>query len=337
MSLLVMDQRLEIGSIRFPAVRKVTLDTSRDTPSDKCTIELPRYKNLKKDDIKIGQKVVWLAGYKQHGLINEFSGSVEEVTFAEPITVVARDEMYRLSLQYVQKNFYETPLGQFLDEVAPGVERDVRVNPFNVTVRAFGKTARYALWELRRLYGMDVFIQGGALVVESQSDKRGFITVPTFIKPAARSGDQKRKKSGITGYVISDEVTMRPPRNLKITVRSEDIQSGIIASASYGSGPEKVVTIDGLSGGRIYDRAKEIWEEHRDRFDGTFTTFGWPSVQHSQMIEFLDEDGPERSGKCWVDRVQKVFEPGNASYRQTVYPARLSSDRRSTVKVGAGV
>ena len=332
--LLVMGQELTIAGTRYPAVKEVVLDSGRNTPSDTLTIRLPRYRNLSKDQIRPGAPVTWAGGYFQTGILPEFQGKVTEVSPKEPIEVTARDDMHDLTVSRVRRNFFRTPLAEVLNVVAPGKATDVRVSsPLPVTLRAAGRSGRFCLWELRRVYGWDVYFRGGVLVVESIDQKRTEGRPAILVIPA-KAPEHRQQRTEIS-FIIEDNLEARPARSVAVLVKSEDPKTGLVQRAVYGTGTETVeVVADGLTGKAIQDRAKEIWDEHQAGLTGSFTTFGIPVLHHSDLIQIRDENDPTRDDACWIDRVVKTYSGEQSTYRQEVHVARLSADRRAAV-VGA--
>lgn len=65
---------------------------------------------------------------------------------------------------------------------------------------------------------------------------------------------------------------------------------------------------------------KEINRFKYTGFTGSFTTFGVPAVQHGDVIKLYDPDDAniERNGNYIVRAVERSFDAGSASYRQTI-------------------
>ena len=98
--LLVMEQSLEIGKKRFPVIQKAILESSREIPTDVLTIELPKYRNLQKDSINIGDRVIWKAGYSKYKIKEEFVGFVTEIKTNPPFTIICKDPTTRPSFYH---------------------------------------------------------------------------------------------------------------------------------------------------------------------------------------------------------------------------------------------
>jgi len=88
-----VDCELLIGNKHFPAVEYVETIEERNTPS-RITIRLPKYKNLKRSDISLGDKIIWRRGYKETGLQTRFIGYVTSISEQSPFEIVGYDKMY---------------------------------------------------------------------------------------------------------------------------------------------------------------------------------------------------------------------------------------------------
>lgn len=323
--LLAMQQELEVGGISFPRVREVVLDSSRNTPTDTLTVKLSRYRNFRKEQIKVGTPVRWSAGYRQVGMFPEFEGRVFKVQPREPIEFECRDDMSSLSAQRLITNFYNAPLADVIARAAPGLPSEIRVEaPVPVTIRCAGKSARFALWELRRIYGYDCYFRNQRLIVE-ESGRPGGEPALRFIVVASDPKLRSNQYSGVS-FIIEDQLELASvggQRNIRVVVESEDPRTGVKQIATYGTGTQEVRYIaDGLTGAALQNRARALYGNAQGSFSGSFKTFGAPPVAHSMTIQIQDENEPERSGMATVDRVVKTFSGESASYRQEIHVSR---------------
>lgn len=321
--ILRMEQQLEVGGMQFPAVREVVLDTSRNTPTDTLVVKLPRYRNLKKEQIKVGAPVRWSAGYTQSGIFLEFEGRVFKVQPREPIEFECRDDMSSLAGRRMQTNFYNAPLADVLGRAAAGLPTEIRVeSPVPITMRCLGKTCRFVLWELRRIYGYDCYFKNNRLVVE-ESGQAPTEAALRFVIPAS---DPRLRSSNYNGaaLILEDQLELKiPAKNVRIMVESEDPRTGVKQMGSFGAGTETVKVIaDGLTGAALQNRARALHAAAQGSFSGSFKTLGAPPVAHSMTIQIQDENEPERSGMANVDRVVKTFSGEAATYRQEIHVSR---------------
>lgn len=308
--MFVMIQQLKIGDFTFDYLESVSLTTSRNDPMDVLTVKLPKYKSIKVDDIKVNDKVTWKAGYTKYGMIDEFTGQVAEVNQKLPLEIRCFDFMYLCQLKTVNRNFQNEPIDGFLQNVLPPgmkVKLQGAISGTQISMACNGKSARNCLWQLRR-YGIDAFFRGEDLYVQSPAK----IEVPS---------DEDIKKFKIGFNIIENNVNNKDGKLVKVVARSYDPKSGETKEESYGEGEEKVFNVDGVPSGDLKNRAAQIYyEKFGKSLIGDFTTFGFPSVYHSDIVEFIDEK--LESGKvkrAFVDKVEKTYNGAGATYRQKVY------------------
>ncbi|MBE7413347.1 MAG: hypothetical protein HS129_15020 [Leptospiraceae bacterium] len=335
--MLLLDQELKIGEFKIPIVREVILETSREIPTDTLVVKLPKYKNLKKDDIKPDDKVTWKAGYTQYGLFPEFSGYVREVSPTIPFEIKCVDPMHYCQLQTMKRNYNNHPLAGFLQDCLHSkIKKDITLKidpeaPKTISINnCANKSGRFALWELSAKYGLDVFFRDWKLCVQKAFVKRNAFTQEKdkkVTKSKAASGTESGSSKDIPVFqfkynIIEDSLIPRLKKDFIIIVRGENPKTGTQYSGQFGiKGEKKYYEIDGLDKKQATSRAKELFAEQcGSGFNGKFTTFGFPSVQHSQIIEILDLEDTSRSAKTFVNKIIKNFDGGNAKYRQEIFP-----------------
>ncbi|TGK23439.1 hypothetical protein [Leptospira stimsonii] len=333
--MLVLEQELNIGGIKFPIVNEVVLESSREIPTDVLNIKLPKYKNLKKDSIQKFAKVEWKAGYKQYGLFPEFCGYVLEVSENVPLEIKCVDPFFFCQRKTMDRNYNNDPILTFLNDcIHPQIKGDVTVLVRDedikktISIECAGKSARFALALFKVKYGVDVFFHDWKLVVQ-----KAFVH-PNLFEKTKNKKIQKTQTASASGSpdpsgnfptfrvgfnIIQDELVAREKKDIKITVRGEDPKTGTTYKGSYGNGSERFFEVDGLNATDSVKRAKELYMEHcGSGFNGKFVTFGYPSVTHSQVIHVIDPETPSRTAKSFVEKVTKTF--GISGYRQEIWP-----------------
>lgn len=333
--MFVLDQELNIGGIKFPAVTEVILESSREIPTDILTIKLPKYKNLKKETIRKYSKVTWKAGYTQYGLISEFNGYVLEVSPTVPLELKCVDPFFFCQRKKMAKNYHNESLLSFLNDcIHPQIKSDITILVRDpdikniVSINCANKSARYALSELKKTCGVDVFFHDWKLIIQ-----KAFVHPNLFSKSKDKKvvKSQKQSGSGSTNpsgsfpifrfgqNIIQEELTPREKKEIKVIVRGEDPKTGTTYQGSYGNGESLYFEVDGLDSGGATKRAQELFLEHcGSGFNGKFLTFGYPSVTHSQVIDIQDPEDSSRSAKTFVNRVIKTFNING--YKQEIYP-----------------
>ncbi len=304
--MFVLSHKLTIGGKTFPVVKSVKIDSGRLTKSDTATIELPKYKGLKKADIE-DSRVTFQAGYKQYGLFTEFEGFVREISEKQPYTLECEDYFYTLrgTVNKTYKNIYS---GAIIKQLCSGTGIDTGKIQNGVKIKYkiyYDRSIRFILQDLAKISGFDCFMRGNKLVFDKP------------FKEADTGG------IGIFRYglnIIEDNLAVTDSDFDKIIVISEETDgTGAIYRGTAGKGKKiKKVYIDNLSKEDVIERADELLRFLIYKgFRGDFLTFGYPPVFHSKKIRIIDTHLPDKSGYYHVDRVEKEY--GGDGFRQRVY------------------
>lgn len=193
--------------------------------------------------------------------------------------------------------------------------------------------------------GLDIYYRDGAIILKDPGD-------PDFV--------ETRIGAFVFGQnIIEDDLYIRPGKSIKVVVRGYDQENGYRYIGKYPDSEvdvdpvrlfnrksrdtagwdnssmlnsfadykEMVFDVSGIKSDKAAkEKAMRIWEEIAgDGFQGNFTTFGWPRVLSSNPILIHDKRNPARTGLAIVNRVKKVFDYSNASYRQQVEPGYFPS------------
>jgi len=303
---LVLEHYLKIGNKIFPGVNDVVIESTRESISDICTIDLPKYRKLQPSDVKQGDVVIFRAGYRQYGLQDEFHGVVSEVTPTQPLTVKAEDYFYYLR-DIVSTTYKKMYAGDIVKQLCQGTSIDTsRVQQgIFITYKPYQNVSkRFIVQDLAKRCGFDAHMLGKYLI---------------FNKPFADMGSKIPVfKYGLN--IIDERLTFRTDCDYdRVVVISEQTDgSGKIFKGVAGSGKKTLtVYLDNLGKDTAIERAKEIYDEISYMgFTGDFTTFGYPSVHHSSVIKVEDERFPQKNGNYQVDKLTKKY--GGGGYRQEI-------------------
>ncbi|MCB1157704.1 MAG: hypothetical protein KDK45_09390 [Leptospiraceae bacterium] len=333
--LLFMEQELKIANTTIHNVEKVELEASRDISVATLKVRLHVKNNDELPDIKQGDRISWKAGYKRSSesiskLIEEFSGTIVEISPSRPIEILARDDMFLLSLQKVKSDFPSLPLSSYVGrlisylEKPPVLKIDPSISSLRVKENIYGHSVRYALWKLTDLkYGCDVYMKGNALYIENQFDKKDkepeamFSFYGDIIKDSIKGkGFKGRKKSQL--QKLSNEIS--------VEVVSENVKTGRISRVKHGKGKNvKIYYIDNLQTRALSKKAKEIYNELTgEGFTGNFTAFGFPSVSINDVIYLYDPLDDNKSGMSIINKIVKTYDVSAANYRQVIYPGKFT-------------
>ncbi len=172
------------------------------------------------------------------------------------------------------------------------------------------KSIRWFLTDLKR-YGYFAFFRNNKLHCIS----------PTEYDEA----DYKAPSDFKIGFnIIEDKLINRIEGDVQVIVQSYNDKTGKVIEAKYpdkNKGQTKEYQIDGLSQSEALKRAKDLFKEIAGYgMRGSFSTFGFPNVYHSEIINIIDPFNTERNKQVFVGKVVKTFNAERAQYRQEIFP-----------------
>ena len=291
-------------------VSAIEIESSWKMLTDTASVVLPRNvgdfdRQRVRELFAVGDKVVVQMGYNGE-LLQEFEGFITQVSADFPITINLSDAMWnlrRLPVNYVSAR---ASLKAFLSEVV----RDYPIEVEDIAIGAvrFSNTTLGAVLDkLQKDWSIYSFIRAGKL---------------TIAKPYS---DVK-----VAGEMKHFDLERNCTENNLKYLSKEERTIKIMGSSSFGSGKrlqyeygdENPVTTLKMtwhvsSQAELEKEVKRLYELHkREGFEGSFTTYGTPSVQHGEKIRLSSTLYPDRHGEYYVDRVKKSI--SNAQYRQEI-------------------
>lgn len=308
--MLKLVQELEIEDRTFYKIESAELVSSRETNSDTLTVQFPKWDGFTKSKLEKGMSVKWRAGYSKSGLVNEFSGTLTDISLKEPMKIICRDEMYNLQSSTLKKNLSGS-LSSITKEIFPEFEIQEGLTA-NVNIASYNRSKAWALRQLQTL-GIDSFFRADKLILQ---------------KPALLSVDDDIKTFEVGFNVIEDDLSLRMNRPVRVILQSYDSKEGKYNRGQYPTSTslndrtseEKLIELDGISAKDITKRAEEIFIEIAGPgLKGSFTTFGHPSVKHSEIVWFRDPKNVDKNKASFVTKVEKTFSYAQASFRQRIF------------------
>ena len=295
-------------------ISEVEINTSWKTICDTSHIILPR--NVKdfdskkvKEIFRRGDKVEIYLGYGyDENLILEFSGYITQVSADYPITIKLEDEMWRLKQIPVNFSSKNEKLKSFVQKYVTDypilIDAEVPLGAINIKNKTLGEVFKKFQEDLS-LYP---FIRNGKLVVaKPYSDVTDKIPVFDLEKNCVSNDLNYLSKEERTVKVVAESVQnfAKTKKKLKFELGDPDPKTTINKTLS-------VTTLNDLQAEvrRIYDLYK------KEGFDGSFTTFGTPSVQHGQKVKITSSLYNDREGIYYIDSIKKKF--SRDGYRQEI-------------------
>lgn len=295
-------------------ISEVEIETSWKMICSTAQVVLPRNikdfnQNKVKDWFKRGDKVeIYLCYGLDEDLILEFSGYITQVSADYPITIKLEDEMWRLKQIPVNFSSKNEKLKSFVQKYVTDypilIDAEVPLGAINIKNKTLGEVFKKFQEDLS-LYA---FIRNGKLVVaKPYSDVTDKIPVFDLERNCVSNDLNYLSKEERTVKVIAESVQnfAKTKKKLKFELGDPDPKTTINKTLS-------VTTLNDLQAEvrRIYDLYK------KEGFDGSFTTFGTPSVQHGQKVKITSSLYNDREGIYYIDSIKKKF--SRDGYRQEI-------------------
>lgn len=340
MKRLVSDIR--IGGFRFDYVNNVDINQSWDTFTDTAVITLPsklgnvrhakdRGKTIvigKQNLFNRGDQVVINIGYFPN-LIKKFTGYINRIKPDGPLVIECEDRMFLFKeVNLVSKEFRAATIKTIVEYATDSqtnlkIEYDddtAIIGNFSVNNSGF-INAVTVFKTLKKQFGYSIYFQDGVLQVRLL---KAFLS----LKKAAI-------KMNMQFNIVANNLNFQRDDDVGMLIRFESKQDDDTVLTFYGhkvDGEAVIVetTTPPVTGGIVHQwkvpeltvaQIKNIMTDQIDRYIwegylGTFTTFGDPSIVHSDKIDMFDDRFPERQGTYLVKSVQTGF--GVDGFRQTV-------------------
>ena len=295
-------------------ISEVEIESSWKMICSTAQVVLPRNikdfnQNKVKDWFKRGDKVeIYLCYGLDEDLILEFSGYITQVSADYPITIKLEDEMWRLKQIPVNFSSKNEKLKSFVQKYVTDypilIDAEVPLGAINIKNKTLGEVFKKFQEDLS-LYP---FIRNGKLVVaKPYSDVTDKIPVFDLERNCVSNDLNYLSKEERTVKVIAESVQnfAKTKKKLKFELGDPDPKTTINKTLS-------VTTLNDLQAEvrRIYDLYK------KEGFDGSFTTFGTPSVQHGQKVKITSSLYNDREGVYYIDSIKKKF--SRDGYRQEI-------------------
>ncbi|MFN3271175.1 MAG: hypothetical protein ACK40Y_01285 [Cloacibacterium caeni] len=295
-------------------ISEVEIESSWKMICSTAQVVLPRNikdfnQNKVKDWFKRGDKVeIYLCYGLDEDLILEFSGYITQVSADYPITIKLEDEMWRLKQIPVSFVSKDIKLKEFIQKFVTDYPIDIDSDVSLGAVRFSKVTLGEVLKKLQDDFSLYSFIRNGKLTIaKPYSDVSEKTPVFDLERNCVSNDLNYVSKEERTVKVIAESVQnfAKTKKKLKFELGDPDPKTTINKTLS-------VTTLNELQAEvrKIYDLYK------KEGFDGSFTTFGTPSVQHGQKVKITSSLYNDREGIYYIDSIKKKF--SRDGYRQEI-------------------
>ncbi|MEN5434089.1 hypothetical protein ABE545_10640 [Sphingobacterium faecium] len=312
-----------VCKIIFPAMRErkeivihrcasIEFESTFKEMTSRGTLTLPR--NIKffdkykiRDVLHRGDPIEISFGYNNN-MTEEFKGYIATVSADIPISIEFEDEMFKVRNLPVNFSARQITLKALLEKIAPGYKVDADEIQLG-SVRLSKTTVGAVIEKLQQDWNFFTYMKGKTLIsgkyYSLKSDEKPFkFHLERNCVSTALNYKRKEDVLIIFRYNSTDRF------GKKIEVEFGDKDYNVEVSRNYQN--IKVRAELELLARSDYKKAKV------DRFDGSFTAFGWPSVEHGKKVELKSGLYPDRDGVYYIEKVMKTFDVGGIRQQITL-------------------
>jgi hypothetical protein len=288
------------GEIVLHQVTAIEFESSYKDMTARGSVTIPRRKFFEKDNVKEalrrGDALTIYFGYDGKNT-KEFEGYITEVSADLPIVIRFEDEMYQIKKLPVNFSAPNTTLENLLKNIMPGYKIDALEGVQLGGVRLPKTTVGPVLEKLRSDWGLYTFFRDGVVVSGKYTDSNAPIVKFHLERNCVSTSLNYRKKEDISLKI----------KCVSTLVNGEKIEVENIGDAD---GNERQLTFYNIRVKAELERLGRLeYEKYKqDRYDGTFTAFGIPSVKHGMKCDIKSTIYEERSGVYYIEKVVKTFD-----------------------------
>lgn len=299
---IVFHKNARRDEITLTRITELSYESTWKEITDRGSLTLPRNvkffnKNRIRDTFKRGDAITVYFGYNGN-LIKEFEGYITEVAADIPIVIKFEDEMFKVKRLPVNFSSPNITLEQLLKTIVPGYEIDALEGVTLGAVRMSKTQVGPVLEKLQSEWGLYSYMRGKTLVCGKYY--------------ADESAEQKVKfhlerncVSTSLNYKNKDDVQIK----LKVVSTLANGTKIEVDNIGDKEGNERQLTFYNIKVKAELERLGNIeYQKYKvDRFDGSFTGFGIPSVRHGLKCELLSSLYEDRTGVYYIEKVGKKF------------------------------
>lgn len=245
----------------------------------------------------IGDKAKIEVGY--NGALGVcFVGFIAGIRQKFPLRFNLEDEIYQLKKKSITLSLQNPKLSELIAKIIPeGVKYEVTAEQNLGNFRITNATAAEVLDELRTKHGVYSFFRDGTLYVGLSINKKlQKVHRFQFQTPQLIDGEK-------LNYVDAKE------RKIKVVCKSIDNKNTALeATAGDASGEVRTMYFNNYTLKDLQSTADRLVKEYRySGYDGEFTIFATPLVNHGDVVELINLEIPEQSGGYLVTKVVTRF------------------------------
>ena len=300
---------IEIGAYKLGILDSVEIRRSVETLADTAVIKLPaaEYNRALDVESKIhrGDKVTISLGYKELGMLDEFSGYVQRVgTDNGTISIECEDALYVFRKELKDAEYNKITLADLLKKVIAEMGGGYTVkSTYSWTYEKFVVASATALDVLKKVQeesGADIYLDGKEPHIHAPGENIG--------KEVYYDFSQNVQKCELK-YSLAED------RKVKVVVKSL-LPDGKVKEMEVGAtgGTKVEIKCAASDDASMKQRANsEIKRRSFDGYEGSITTWLFPRVVPADAAVLHDEDYTYKDGKYFVKGVTTNFSSSGAS------------------------
>lgn len=320
----VLVSQIRIGDFTFDYLTDLTIESSWSTFTDTATITLPN-KFIRNNKViiagtdnlfKRGDVVEINIGYFPN-LQRIFTGFLNTLKPESPLVLECEDPMWLLKqINLKSKQFINTTIKTVIDFATADLDnltvefddKDAKIGSFEIDNKGF-VNAVTVFEVLKKQFGYNIYFQDGILQV------RILNSILSLDKPVHVMDTEFN--------IIDDNLIFQRDDDVGMVVRFDSKQkdNSVITLFGFKEKGETVISRTPKQGGIVNswkvpglseDLMKQLITRNIDKyiwegFQGGFTTFLEPTIEHSDRIDYIDNKHPEKNGRYLIKRVITTF------------------------------
>lgn len=313
---------ITLGKWSFDYCAGVEISQSIDTLTDTCRITVPRKfqwegKQVALGDdplISYGDRVIVSLGYDDD-IQEEFRGYVREISSGVPVEIQAEDSMFLLKKDSITRNYAKVSLRTLLSDILPeGItfvvpegNQEISLGQFRISKASIAKV----LDELKNTYGLYSYFRN--------LRSAGAIQPTLYCGLAFWTDNRTEHVFRFKENIIKDELQYRRQDDIRLKIKATSMlpnNKKIEVEVGDDDGETRSVFQYNVTQAELRVFAEKMLDELKyTGYYGSFTAFGFPSVQKGDIAR-IEGDDYHPDGSYLIRSVRKTS--GTSGYRQII-------------------
>ncbi|WP_220764304.1 hypothetical protein [Flavobacterium sp. UMI-01] len=231
----------------------------------------------------------------------EFEGYISEVSADIPIVIKFEDEMFNVRKIPVNYSAANTGLKELLQTIIPGYEIDALEGVQLGAVRLAKTGVGAVLDKLQSDWGLYTYMRGKTVVCGK------YYVDESEYKPVNFNLERNCVSTALN-YKKKEDVSLK----IKVVSTLSNGKKIEVDNIGDKDGNERQLTFYNIELKAELERLGKLeYEKYKvDKFEGSFTAFGIPTVRHGLKVTIKSNLYEDRNGNYYIEKVVKTFKPG---------------------------